>query len=79
MFVIEQAIKGKITNRQAAEVLGLSERQVIRLKERMKAEGVAGLAHKNRGRMLFQVVQNFGVPRSLYFLRPIGQLCLTGF
>ncbi|WP_406677547.1 ISNCY family transposase [Moorella sp. ACPs] len=50
VFVIEQAIKGKITNRQAAEVLGLSERQVIRLKERMKAEGVAGLAHKNRGR-----------------------------
>lgn len=50
VFVIEQAVKGKITNRQAAEVLGLSERQVIRLKERMKAEGVAGLAHKNRGR-----------------------------
>lgn len=50
VFVIEQAIKGKITNRQAAEVLDLSERQVIRLKERMEAEGVAGLAHKNRGR-----------------------------
>ncbi|WP_243174585.1 ISNCY family transposase [Desulfofundulus sp. TPOSR] len=50
VFVIEQAVKGKITNRQAAEVLGLSERQVIRLKERMKADGVAGLAHKNRGR-----------------------------
>ncbi len=50
VFVIEQAVKGKITNRQAAEVLDLSERQVIRLKERMEAEGVAGLAHKNRGR-----------------------------
>jgi transposase len=34
----------------AAEVLGLTERQVIRLKERMKTEGAAGLAHKNRGR-----------------------------
>lgn len=51
VFVIEQAVDGKITNRQAAEVLGLTERQVIRLKERMKAEGVAGLAHKNRGRI----------------------------
>ncbi|WP_153061907.1 helix-turn-helix domain-containing protein, partial [Moorella sp. Hama-1] len=51
VFVIEKAIEGKITNRQAAEVLGLTERQVIRLKERMKAEGVAGLAHKNRGRI----------------------------
>jgi len=50
VFVIEQAVNGKITNRQAAEVMGLSERQVIRLKERMKTEGVAGLAHKNRGR-----------------------------
>ncbi|HHY92975.1 MAG TPA: ISNCY family transposase, partial [Firmicutes bacterium] len=50
VFVIEQAVKGKITNRQAAEVLGLSERQVIRLKEKMRVEGVAGLAHKNRGR-----------------------------
>ncbi|MDN5362386.1 MAG: hypothetical protein PWP70_1433 [Moorella sp. (in: firmicutes)] len=50
VFVIEQAVDGKITNRQAAEVLGLTERQVIRLKERMKTEGAAGLAHKNRGR-----------------------------
>jgi transposase len=40
--VIEQVVDGKITNRQAAEVLGLTERQVIRLKERMKAEGVTG-------------------------------------
>lgn len=50
VFVIEQAVKGKITNGQAAEVLGLSVRQVIRLKERMRLKGVAGLAHKNRGR-----------------------------
>lgn len=50
VFVIEQAVKGNISNRQAAEVLGLSRRQVIRLKGRMKAEGVVGLAHKNRGR-----------------------------
>lgn len=50
VFVIAQATKDKITNRQAAEVLGLSEHQIIRLKERMKVEGVAGLAHKNRGR-----------------------------
>lgn len=50
VYVIEQAVNAKITNRQAAEVLDLSKRQVIRLKERMKTEGVAGLAHKNRGR-----------------------------
>ena len=50
-FVIEQVVDGKITNGQAAEVLGLTKRQIIRLKERMKTEGVAGLAHKNRGRI----------------------------
>ncbi|AEE13764.1 Integrase catalytic region [Thermodesulfobium narugense DSM 14796] len=50
VFVIEQAIEGNITNRQAAEVLGLSKRQIIRLKERVKTEGVTGLVHKNRGR-----------------------------
>ncbi|GAF25126.1 transposase [Moorella thermoacetica Y72] len=33
VFVIEKAVKGKITNRQGAEILGLSERQAIRLKE----------------------------------------------
>jgi transposase len=61
VFVIEQAVKGKITNRQAAEVLGLSEHQVIRLKERMKADGVAGLAHKNRGRDHYKHFQQVGL------------------
>ncbi|QGP91343.1 hypothetical protein MGLY_06740 [Neomoorella glycerini] len=57
--MIEQAVKGKITNRQAAEVLDLSERQVIRLKERIEAEGVTGLAHKkNRERTPQHAVPN---------------------
>ncbi len=67
VFVLEQAIKGKITNRQAAEVVGLSERQVICLKERMKVEGVAGLAHKNRGR-----TPKHAVPKSLRKPRQAG-------
>ncbi|WP_041437912.1 helix-turn-helix domain-containing protein [Thermodesulfobium narugense] len=50
VFVIEQAIEGNITNRQAAEVLGLSKRQIIRLKKGTKTEGTAGLAHKKGGR-----------------------------
>lgn len=41
VYAIEQVVDGKITNRQAAEVLSLTERQAIRLKERMKTEGVA--------------------------------------
>lgn len=40
----------KITTPMVAESLGLSERQVFRLKARYKAKGVLGLAHGNRGR-----------------------------
>lgn len=50
VFVIEQVLSGKLTVRQAAQLLGLSERQVKRLKGGMQKEGVAFLAHKNRGR-----------------------------
>lgn len=41
---------GKITTPMVAESLGLSERQVFRLKARYKAKGILGLAHGNRGR-----------------------------
>lgn len=41
---------GKVTTPMVAESLGLSERQIFRLKARYKARGVLGLAHGNRGR-----------------------------
>lgn len=50
VYVMEQVLQGNLTIRQAAEMLQLSERQVKRLKKGMKQEGVAALAHKNRGR-----------------------------
>jgi len=31
-------------------ILGLSERQVYRIKERVKGEGAGGLIHKSRGK-----------------------------
>lgn len=42
--------KYKPTTLHLAESMGLSERQVYRLKARYKKEGPLGLAHKNRGR-----------------------------
>jgi|GEM_PF-6919054 hypothetical protein len=39
-------IEGKITTREAAESLGLSERQIIRLKKGVMYEGPAFLIHK---------------------------------
>ncbi|HSW10730.1 MAG TPA: ISNCY family transposase [Bacillota bacterium] len=47
---MEQVLKGQLTVRQGAELLGLSVRQVKRLKGRMAQGGVAALAHGNRGR-----------------------------
>jgi len=48
--VINQTIDKVITIREAAELLGLSERQVIRLKGGVKEHGPAFIIHKNRGR-----------------------------
>jgi transposase len=39
-----------VTVREAAEMLGVSERQCWRLLARYRAEGAAGLVHRNRGR-----------------------------
>ena len=50
VYVMEQVMQGKITVRQAAEILGLSERQIKRLKAGIKEKGLAALAHGNRGR-----------------------------
>jgi len=41
---------GRVTGREAAEVLGLSLRQVWRLLAAFRREGAAGLMHGNRGR-----------------------------
>lgn len=44
---INKAIAGFITVAEAAEALGLSERQVQRLKKKVREEGAAALVHKN--------------------------------
>lgn len=48
--VINQTIDKILTIREAAELLDLSERQVIRLKKGVVEEGPAFIIHKNRGR-----------------------------
>ena len=50
LYVIRQAIDKEITQKQAAELLGLVERQVRRLVKSIKAEGIAGICHKSRGK-----------------------------
>ena len=48
--VISRVVDGLLTIREAADRLGLSERQVKRLKKGVQTEGVAALIHGNRGR-----------------------------
>lgn len=48
--VIDQTIAKTITVREAAELLNLSERQVLRLKKGVSEQGAAFVIHKNRGR-----------------------------
>lgn len=50
LFVFNQVEKGKMSGREAAEVLGLSLRHVRRLLAAYRKEGAAALAHGNRGR-----------------------------
>ena len=45
--VITKAIGGSLTVKEAAETLGLSERQIKRLKHEVKEGGAAALIHKN--------------------------------
>ncbi len=50
LMVLNQVGMGKIVGREAAEVLGLSLRQVRRLLTGYRKEGAAALAHGNQGR-----------------------------
>ena len=49
LHLIEQALEKKISQQQAAEVAGLSARQMRRLMKRVEAEGDRGIVHRRRG------------------------------
>lgn len=48
--IMEKLIKKEIKQKKAAQILGLSVRQIKRLKKRYKTQGARGLIHKNRGK-----------------------------
>ena len=49
LHLIRQALEEKISQKQAAEVAGLSARQMRRLMKRVEAEGDRGIVHRRRG------------------------------
>lgn len=50
ILVVEKIADGLMTNKEGFAVLGLSVRQVIRLKKTYQKEGAQGIVHKNRGK-----------------------------
>ncbi len=56
--VIKQAIEKVITQRKAAEVIEVSERQARRLIKRIREEGDIGIAHKSRGKVGFRRIDD---------------------
>jgi len=50
LMIVTQVMTGELTVEEAASILGLSERQVHRLKAACRRKGPAGVIHGNRGR-----------------------------
>jgi transposase len=48
--IVQRAIKKEIKSVEAAEILNLTDRQIRRLKEKVKKEGIKGLIHAGRGK-----------------------------
>ena len=48
--VITEVDDGYLKVREAAEILGLSQRQIYRTKARVEKEGIGGIIHKSRGK-----------------------------
>src|SRR5215475_2163281 len=49
LHLIHQALEKKINQKQAAELAGLSTRQMRRLMKRVREEGDRGIWHRRRG------------------------------
>ncbi|WP_028560800.1 helix-turn-helix domain-containing protein, partial [Paenibacillus pinihumi] len=50
VHVVEKILEGHMTNAEGAAALGMTQRQVIRLKKNYQTGGAQKLAHGNRGR-----------------------------
>jgi transposase len=50
LHIIHQALDKKVTQGEAAEIVGLSDRQIRRLIKRVRIEGDEGICHQSRGK-----------------------------
>ncbi len=50
LHIIHQALDKRITQKTAAELVGLSSRQIRRILKRVRKEGDDGISHRSRGK-----------------------------
>ena len=50
LSIIEKAIEKAIKQREAADIIGLSDRQIRRIIKRVREEGAEGINHRSRGK-----------------------------
>ena len=50
LHVVHKVLQGEITQSRAAELIGLSCRQIRRIVKRIRSEGDQGIMHRGRGR-----------------------------
>lgn len=50
LHVIHKVLQGELTQRKAADLTSLSERQIRRIVKRIQQEGDSGIGHRSRGR-----------------------------
>jgi hypothetical protein len=60
LHVIHQALDKKITQKKAAELVGMSSRQLRRILRRVRKEGDDGISHRSRGK-----ISNRRVPKKI--------------
>jgi len=76
--IIERLLRRSITEKEAAELMGKSVRQIRRIKRRVRVYGVIGLVHGNRGKRPWNKLDTQMVTRivSLYTTKYAGFNCL---
>lgn len=67
--IIQKLITGKIKVKEASMIVGLSIRQVKRLKVKVREKGAEGLIHKNRGRESNRKIDPETIEKAKKYLR----------
>ncbi|WP_026486040.1 helix-turn-helix domain-containing protein [Caldanaerobius polysaccharolyticus] len=74
--VISKTLEGSMTVKQAAEVLGLSVRQVIRLKKGVRESGAAALIRKNQNRKPAHAISD-DIKQMIIDIKTLSNFCTT--